>query len=130
MNYTAKTRRAIKTYGFRACVEAHRLNVSGEGAATIAQQYPLNLKTTRQADAAINAGREIIELRALPVQYFTEEGGWQETKLDGLTVYDAVEACAVRLVSVAQAKADAVIKHLNSIQTCKVHAFRFDGLCC
>lgn len=61
MQLTANAKRAIKKYGVEACREAYRLNrVVGEGAATIALQYDLSgVKTTRQADAAINAGEEL-----------------------------------------------------------------------
>ena len=49
--------RAIKSYGEQVCREAYRLNREvGEGASSIALQLS-GLKTTRQADAAINAGR-------------------------------------------------------------------------
>lgn len=58
--YTPKTRRAVQAYGHEACVEAFRMHTQdGEGASTIAFQGPSTIKTTRQADAAINAGREI-----------------------------------------------------------------------
>jgi len=54
---------AIKKYGRDACVHAHHVHtVIGEGASTIANCYPINgVNTTRQADAAINAGRELAE---------------------------------------------------------------------
>jgi len=57
---TDKSIRAIASYGIDACREAYRLHAThGEGARTIAEQYSLGLRTTRQADAAINAGREL-----------------------------------------------------------------------
>jgi hypothetical protein len=49
--------RALKNYGEQVCRKAYRLNSEvGEGAASIALQVA-GLNTTRQADAAINAGR-------------------------------------------------------------------------
>ncbi len=55
--------KAIRKYGKAACVTAYELNrVNGEGASSIALQYHVatidgaHLKTTRQVDAAINAG--------------------------------------------------------------------------
>ena len=60
--HTAATRRAIKNYGKNACVEAlRRAEELGEGANTIG--FMLNL-TTNQADAAINAGRELAKAGA------------------------------------------------------------------
>jgi hypothetical protein len=62
MNYSSKTRRAIKAYGIEACIDAYYMYARGDGgAATIAIEGPAILKTTQQADAAINAGREIQE---------------------------------------------------------------------
>lgn len=55
--YSAKTRRAIAKYAEATCIEAHRMHsVDGEGGNTVG--FYLGL-TTRQADAAINAGEEI-----------------------------------------------------------------------
>lgn len=62
---TAKTRKAIEKYGFDACVKAYIMNLDGEGASTIAFTGPVTIKTTRQADAAINAGREIAKENAV-----------------------------------------------------------------
>lgn len=57
MKFTTKTNRAIKAYGVDVCREAFRLHKeNGEGASTVG--FYLGLKT-RQADAAIDAGREI-----------------------------------------------------------------------
>ena len=66
MNYSSKTERAIKNYGYDTCREAFRMHKQGDGASTIG--FYLNLKT-RQADAAIDAGEEIkreIESRLIP----------------------------------------------------------------
>lgn len=59
------TKAAIEKYGLAVCVEAARLcDVEGEGASTVAQCLGLRGANgsigTRQADAAINAGREVI----------------------------------------------------------------------
>lgn len=60
MTFSTKTKRAIKSYGHLACVEAFRMHdKDGEGASTVALTGPVSIKTTRQADAAIAAGREI-----------------------------------------------------------------------
>jgi hypothetical protein len=65
MNLKTTTKAAIAKYGLSNCVEAaHLCDVEGEGASTIAQYLGLKGANgsigTRQADAAINAGREII----------------------------------------------------------------------
>ena len=55
-----KAKRAIQKYGRDECICAYFMNVTnGEGAHTIALTGPATIKTTRQADAAIDAGREI-----------------------------------------------------------------------
>ena len=60
---TKNTARAINKYGVRACRVAYHMHaVVGYGAAGIAFEGPLELKTTRQADAAINAGRELTQM--------------------------------------------------------------------
>lgn len=51
-----KARRAITKYGKDVCLEAYRMNEKGEGARTIGFEFKL---TTNQADAAIDAGREL-----------------------------------------------------------------------
>jgi hypothetical protein len=53
---TSKTEMAIARYGLNTCYEAYKMNEEGEGASTIGIYLGL---TTRQADAAINAGREL-----------------------------------------------------------------------
>jgi hypothetical protein len=58
--YSTKTLKAIAKYGESACVKSFHMNRMGEGANTISQIGPETIKTTRQADAAINAGREIL----------------------------------------------------------------------
>ena len=56
---TTNTKRAIQKYGHDKCVEAFKEHhFGGNGANTIGWEMGL---TTRQADAAINAGREIYE---------------------------------------------------------------------
>lgn len=54
---SSKTNRAIKKYSLKTCIDAYNLSEQGDGAQTIG--YHFNL-TTNQADAAINAGRELI----------------------------------------------------------------------
>lgn len=61
---STKTERAVSKYGFANCVQAFEMHTrDGEGASTIG--FTLGL-TTRQADAAINAGQEIHERGAKP----------------------------------------------------------------
>ena len=59
MPFSRKTKRAIAAYGESACARAYSMHKQGCGAATIAQTGPDSIKTTRQADAAIDAGREL-----------------------------------------------------------------------
>lgn len=65
-----KTRHAIERWGYRACLRAYALNtLVGFGPSGIAQGVELGeldpkeaVRTTRQADMAINAGRELRRL--------------------------------------------------------------------
>lgn len=52
-----KTKAAIKNYGTDICKRAYQSNENGNGANTIGFMLKL---TTNQADAAINAGRELL----------------------------------------------------------------------
>ena len=56
---TAKA--SIARYTLAGCLEAYRIHTElGEGASSVALSYNIpNVRTTRQADAAINAGRYI-----------------------------------------------------------------------
>lgn len=56
---SSKAKRAIKKYGDGVCLNAHALNKQGDGARTIGYEFKL---TTNQADAAIDAGRELAAL--------------------------------------------------------------------
>lgn len=60
---TRATERAVAKYTESSCIRAFVLNTKmGEGAASIALCHDVaNVTTTRAADAAINAGREITE---------------------------------------------------------------------
>lgn len=51
-----KAKRAITKYGKDVCMEAFRMNNRGEGARTISFEFKMS---TNQADAAIDAGREL-----------------------------------------------------------------------
>lgn len=66
--YSDKTRRAIRKYGIEACVGAYNLHRHGGwGARGISCEGGFGvLKTTQQADAAINAGREILYAEVAP----------------------------------------------------------------
>ena len=60
---TKNTARAIEKYGVKACRVAYHMHaVVGYGASSIANEGPRELKTTRQADAAIDAGRELAQM--------------------------------------------------------------------
>lgn len=62
---SAKSLRAIHLYGADACRKAFQMNEAGEGANTIANTIPFaTIRTTQQADAAINAGREMAKAEA------------------------------------------------------------------
>lgn len=54
-----KARRAIAAYGENACRMAYQMHLQGCGARTVALEGPVTIRTTQQADAAINAGREL-----------------------------------------------------------------------
>lgn len=62
MAYSQATKRAIAKYSESSCVRAFKIHSTyGEGAYTVAHGYDVaNVTTTRAADAAINAGREIV----------------------------------------------------------------------
>lgn len=71
MPLTKRTARAVAKYGLDACNNAYAMNVEGYGARSITFEGPVTIKTTRQADAAIDAGRELAkrpEGRAAPVE--------------------------------------------------------------
>ena len=53
---SAKAKRAIANYGAGVCLAAYRMTEPGDGARTIGSAFDL---TTNQADAAIDAGREL-----------------------------------------------------------------------
>lgn len=60
---TKNATRAIANYGVKAYrVAYHMHSVIGFGASGIANEGPIELKTTRQADAAINAGDELAKI--------------------------------------------------------------------
>lgn len=55
-NLSQNAKRAVANYGLGVCLEAYRRTHSGDGARTIGCELDL---TTNQADAAIDAGREL-----------------------------------------------------------------------
>ncbi len=69
MSLSRKAKAAIAKYGEAACIKAHSLNHhDGEGASNIAfGGFCSLIKTTRQADAAIDAGREIFKQNKLAI---------------------------------------------------------------
>lgn len=61
--YSKRTQAAIAKYGQAACVRAAKMcDEQGMGARSVSIEGPSSIKTTQQADAAINAGREILKL--------------------------------------------------------------------
>ena len=63
VNLSEKTRLAFYYYGHDACRKAWDMsNLEGYGAAGIAFEGPSSIKTTQQADAAINAWNNITEV--------------------------------------------------------------------
>jgi hypothetical protein len=67
MNLKKTTKAAIEKYGEELCIRAVMLNErDGEGASTIACY--LGLPGVKQADAAINAGRELATVRGVKVR--------------------------------------------------------------
>jgi hypothetical protein len=65
MAITRKTKVAIEKYGLSICVRAYRMNENtGMGASSIGWELGL---TTRQADSAIDAGREYTARCTTPV---------------------------------------------------------------
>jgi hypothetical protein len=67
--YTKKTRAAIQRYGEDACIKAYDMHErEGYGGRGVSLEGPSVLKTTPQADAAIDAGREIAERRKQATQ--------------------------------------------------------------
>lgn len=60
---TQNTKRAVNKYGHVVCVACYQMWVAGEGANTIGNTNPYITLTTRQADAAIAAGRELSTAR-------------------------------------------------------------------
>jgi hypothetical protein len=63
--YSAKTVQAFRKYGFEVCKKAFEMSVDGYGARGISLEGPSVLKTTSQADAAVNAGREYVRVDTL-----------------------------------------------------------------
>lgn len=60
----ARYERAMRAYGCVACLGAFLAHMKGEGASTVARtcSYVPAGCTTRQADAAINAGRYMVDV--------------------------------------------------------------------
>lgn len=86
-----KTRRAIAAYGQDVCVAAFRKHhEDGEGASTVG--FCLGLKT-RQADAAIDAGRELDAACALRIRFVAVgEEAWRSATVPGLAMLAAYAA--------------------------------------
>ena len=60
---STKTRRAIKAYGIDACRKAFDMHDRlGYGASGVSYECSARIRTTGQAGAAINAGRELARL--------------------------------------------------------------------
>lgn len=54
-----RARAAVQKYGEAACLACYAMAERGYGASGIAYEGPVEVTTTRQADAAIDAGREL-----------------------------------------------------------------------
>lgn len=107
MELSASTKRAVKAYGAAVCVACYEQNLDGEGASTIGITNGHIKLTTRQADAAINAGRELANL-PLPgltqdEQFFYDNAGSsydpikqtkEQGKIEGAKKLAAAEAAA------------------------------------
>lgn len=77
---THNTRRAARAYGMETCLKAFAMHeCDGEGASTIAFQLR-GLKTTQQADAAINAGRELYEANVMLPDHYTLESAQRDAE--------------------------------------------------
>ena len=85
-----KTQRAVKAYTMAACIEAYRMHKQGGfGANSIAVEGPEEIKTTRQADAAINAGEELCGAEAIQLRFkMSDNSDWVNVTIDGLDVID------------------------------------------
>ena len=125
MTFSPKTQRAIKSYGYDTCLDAFRMHDrDGEGGSTVG--FYLGLKTN-QADAAINAGREIVEAASLKVRYYTAENGHAEAKVDGLLILEGLKATDQGCYSepISRRKADITAKFLRSVTPNQVLSFGF-----
>jgi hypothetical protein len=66
-NLSPRTRRSIIRYGVPACITALNMNDEGYGASSIAFEGPSIIRTTAAADAAIDAGRELVQFGSVHV---------------------------------------------------------------
>lgn len=74
--YSPKTQAAIDKYGRENCLKAYRYNrVDGEGPRTIAWERDCgpNIKTPRQANAAIDAGWEIVTKSPMGTVWYSQQ---------------------------------------------------------
>jgi hypothetical protein len=63
---TRATKQAIQAYGIEACRKAFDMHDRlGYGASGVSHECAATIRTTRQADAAINAGRELASIEAV-----------------------------------------------------------------
>jgi len=77
---TRKTAQAIKLYGEQVCREAYLRNTKhGEGASTISLTMS-GVSTTRQADAAINAGAEIFSAERIEAAHAEARAAYAANK--------------------------------------------------
>lgn len=72
MKLSTNAKKAVKHYGAGICKKAYELHCKGEGARTIALTV-LGLGTTNQADAAINAGRELMTIDSVNNRRFCDQ---------------------------------------------------------
>lgn len=95
MAYTPATKRAIAKYSVDTCKAAYRYSQQGYGARSIWQECVSGLTSTRSADAAINAGREIASTPAEPKLTF--KAATAEALEHGAVIQRRVDEYRVRL---------------------------------
>lgn len=117
-NLSRKAQQAVRKYGTKTCLDAYRHHrKDGEGAFTVGLLLGL---TTRQADAAIDAGREVAQAASFVFAFFTQEDGWKSMTIDGLDALEHLErtnqGCYTaprleRLFTLAYQKVQPLINH-------------------
>jgi len=115
MTYSTSTQRAIKAYGIKICMEAFRMHdANGEGGSTVG--FYLGL-TTRQADAAINAGREIQAACALRIQFKTVDSDeWKQSTVPGDDMIVAYSATSNNCFAPSRTEAQNTAAYAHAVE--------------